>query len=146
MLQFFSFVQKYYKLLLVAILVLIIGVQQYRIKCKDQDILELNVQLTQIKSALDTANDSISTLQYALDDESVKGNQINGMLNKCYADMDNQRQEYAEIENIMNATDEVEPVVEESTTVKEVSHEVPISNATNKLGIDFINKQFSAIE
>lgn len=137
-----AFIMKHTNMIVWVLVAMLVVSQAFVIKDKNSRINELETTLGQTKATLKTCNGSIATLQVAISDEEDRTAKVNGELRKCYADMETIRQGYNEINTIMTAKDD-----EDSSAVKkaEVS-DAPISNATNKLGIGFINKQFSAIE
>ena len=144
MAQIIAFITKHTSSIIWVLMTILVVTQALAIEEKKNRITEMQSELNMSRDALRKCNGSLEMLKVTSADEKKKSIIINTMLTKCYNDMEVIRQGRSEIDSIMDATDD--KTEEQPTEKKEEVNDASISIATNKLGISFINKQFSSIE
>ena len=144
MAQIIAFITRHTGAIIWVLMTVLVVTQALVIQDKKNRIVELQSSLDVSRDALRRCNGSLAMLKATSADEKKKSMVVNSMLTKCYNDMEVIRQGRSEIDSIMDATDD--KTEEQPTEKKEEVNDVSISAATNKLGISFINKQFSSIE
>ena len=144
MAQIIAFITRHTGAIIWVLMAVLVVTQALVIQDKKNQIAELQNTADVSRDALRRCNGSLEVLKATSADEKKKSIIINTMLTKCYNDMEVIRQGRSEIDSIMDATDD--KTEEQPTEKKEEVNDASISVATNKLGISFINKQFSSIE
>jgi len=144
MTQIIAFITKHTGAIIWVLMTVLVVTQALVIQDKKNRIVELQSWLDASHDALRRCNGSLEMLKVTSADEKKKSMVVNSMLTKCYNDMEVIRQGRSEIDSIMDATDD--KTEEQPTEKKEEVNDASISVATNKLGISFINKQFSSVE
>lgn len=144
MAQIIAFITRHTGAIIWVLMAVLVVTQALVIQDKKNQIAELQNTVDVSRDALRRCNGSLEVLKATSADEKKKSIIINTMLTKCYNDMEVIRQGRSEIDSIMDATDD--KTEEQPTEKKEEVNDASISVATNKLGISFINKQFSSIE
>ena len=144
MAQIIAFITRHTGAIIWVLMAVLVVTQALVIQDKKNQIAELQNTADVSRDALRRCNGSLEVLKATSADEKKKSMIINTMLTKCYNDMEVIRQGRSEIDSIMDATDD--KIEEQPTEKKEEVNDASISIATNKLGISFINKQFSSIE
>lgn len=144
MAQIIAFITRHTGAIIWVLVAVLVVTQALVIQDKKNQIAELQNTVDVSRDALRRCNGSLAMLKATSADEKKKSIVINTMLTKCYNDMEVIRQGRSEIDSIMDATDD--KTEEQPTEKKEEVNDASISVATNKLGISFINKQFSSIE
>lgn len=142
MAQIVAFIMKHTNTIIWLLVAILVVSQAFVIKDKNSQLRDLQSQYDTTRMQLRQCNGSLATLKTSSADERKKSMVVNSMLTKCYNDMEVIRQGRSEIDTIMNATDNTE----QSTSKKEEIKNESITDTTNKLGISFINKQFSSVE
>lgn len=142
--HFLSFVKNHWGFLGTAVLCIVIGVQYMIINIKNTTILELNAEITKMKTVIDANNVSINSFESMIVNYNEELESIQDQLAKCNVRMSEQIDDMFTIDRIMECDNT--PIAVE-TTSGEVKPDVkPISNTTETKGIDFINQQFDAIK
>ena len=144
MAQIIAFITRHTGAIIWVLMAVLVVTQALVIQDKKNQIAELQNTVDVSRDALRRCNGSLEMLKVTSADEKKKSMVVNSMLTKCYNDMEVIRQGRSEIDSIMNATDD--KTEEQPTEKKEEVNDASISVTTNKLGISFINKQFSSIE
>ena len=144
MAQIIAFITRHTGVIIWVLMAVLVVTQALVIQDKKNQIAELQNTVDVSRDALRRCNGSLKMLKVTSADEKKKSIIINTMLTKCYNDMEVIRQGRSEIDSIMAATDD--KTEEQPTEKKEEVNDASISVTTNKLGISFINKQFSSIE
>lgn len=144
MAQIIAFITRHTGAIIWVLMAVLVVTQAFVIQDKKNQIAELQNTVDVSRDALRRCNGSLEMLKVTSADEKKKSMVVNSMLTKCYNDMEVIRQGRSEIDSIMDATDD--KTEEQPTEKKEEVNDVSISATTNKLGISFINKQFSSIE
>lgn len=144
MVQIIAFITRHTGAIIWVLMAVLVVTQALVIQDKKNQIAELQNTVDVSRDALRRCNGSLEMLKVTSADEKKKSMVVNSMLTKCYNDMEVIRQGRSEIDSIMDATDD--KTEEQPTEKKEEVNDVSISVTTNKLGISFINKQFSSIE
>lgn len=144
MAQIIAFITRHTGAIIWVLVAVLVVTQALVIEEKKNRITEIQSELNMSRDALRRCNGSLAMLKATSADEKKKSMVVNSMLTKCYNDMEVIRQGRSEIDSIMDATDD--KTEEQPTEKKEEVNDASISVTTNKLGISFINKQFSSIE
>lgn len=144
MAQIIAFITRHTGAIIWVLMAVLVVTQALVIEEKKNRITEIQSELNMSRDALRRCNGSLAMLKATSADEKKKSTVVNSMLTKCYNDMEVIRQGRSEIDSIMDATDD--KTEEQPTEKKEEVNDASISVTTNKLGISFINKQFSSIE
>lgn len=144
MAQIIAFITRHTGAIIWVLMAALVVTQALVIEEKKNRITEIQSELNMSRDALRRCNGSLAMLKATSADEKKKSMVVNSMLTKCYNDMEVIRQGRSEIDSIMDATDD--KTEEQPTEKKEEVNDASISVTTNKLGISFINKQFSSIE
>lgn len=144
MVQIIAFIIRHTGAIIWVLMAVLVVTQAFVIKDKNSQLRDLQSQYDTTRMQLRQCNGSLATLKTSSADERKKSMVVNTMLTKCYNDMEVIRQGRSEIDSIMDATDD--KTEEQPTEKKEEVNDVSISATTNKLGISFINKQFSSVE
>lgn len=144
MAQIIAFIIRHTGAIIWVLMAVLVVTQALVIQDKKNQIAELQNTVDVSRDALRRCNGSLEMLKVTSADEKKKSMVVNSMLTKCYNDMEVIRQGRSEIDSIMDATDD--KTEEQPTKKKEEVNDVSISVTTNKLGISFINKQFSSVE
>lgn len=144
MAQIIAFITRHTGAIIWVLMAVLVVTQAFVIQDKKNQIAELQNTVDVSRDALRRCNGSLEMLKVTSADEKKKSMVVNSMLTKCYNDMEVIRQGRSEIDSIMDATDD--KTEEQPTEKKEEVNDASISVTTNKLGISFINKQFSSIE
>lgn len=144
MAQIIAFITRHTGAIIWILMAVLVVTQALVIEEKKNRITEIQSELNMSRDALRRCNGSLAMLKATSADEKKKSMVVNSMLTKCYNDMEVIRQGRSEIDSIMDATDD--KTEEQPTEKKEEVNDASISVTTNKLGISFINKQFSSIE
>lgn len=144
MAQIIAFITRHTGAIIWVLMAVLVVTQALVIEEKKNRITEIQSELNMSRDALRRCNGSLAMLKATSADEKKKSMVVNSMLTKCYNDMEVIRQGRSEIDSIMDATDD--KTEEQPTEKKEEVNDASISVTTNKLGISFINKQFSSIE
>jgi len=144
MAQIIAFITRHTGAIIWVLVAVLVVTQALVIQDKKNQIAELQNTVDVSRDALRRCNGSLEMLKVTSADEKKKSMMVNSMLTKCYNDMEVIRQGRSEIDSIMDATDD--KTEEQPTEKKEEVNDASISVTTNKLGISFINKQFSSIE
>lgn len=144
MAQIIAFITRHTGAIIWVLMAVLVVTQALVIEEKKNRITEIQSELNMSRDALRRCNGSLAMLKATSADEKKKSTVINTMLTKCYNDMEVIRQGRSEIDSIMAATDD--KTEEQPTEKKEEVNDASISVTTNKLGISFINKQFSSVE
>ena len=144
MAQIIAFITRHTGAIIWVLVAVWVVTQALVIEEKKNRITEIQSELNMSRDALRRCNGSLAMLKATSADEKKKSMVVNSMLTKCYNDMEVIRQGRSEIDSIMDATDD--KTEEQPTEKKEEVNDASISVTTNKLGISFINKQFSSIE
>ena len=144
MAQIIAFITRHTGAIIWVLMAVLVVTQALVIQDKKNQIAELQNTVDVSRDALRRCNGSLEMLKVTSADEKKKSMVVNSMLTKCYNDMEVIRQGRSEIDSIMDATDD--KTEEQPTEKKEEVNDASISVTTNKLGISFINKQFSFVE
>lgn len=144
MAQIIAFITRHTGAIIWVLVAVLVVTQAFVIQDKKNQIAELQNTVDVSRDALRRCNGSLEMLKVTSADEKKKSMMVNSMLTKCYNDMEVIRQGRSEIDSIMDATDD--KTEEQPTEKKEEVNDASISVTTNKLGISFINKQFSSVE
>jgi len=144
MAQIIAFITRHTGTIIWVLMAVLVVTQAFVIQDKKNQIAELQNTVDVSRDALRRCNGSLEMLKVTSADEKKKSMVVNSMLTKCYNDMEVIRQGRSEIDSIMDATDD--KTEEQPTEKKEEVNDASISVTTNKLGISFINKQFSSVE
>lgn len=144
MVQIIAFITRHTGAIIWVLMAVLVVTQALVIQDKKNQIAELQNTVDVSRDALRRCNGSLEMLKVTSADEKKKSMVVNSMLTKCYNDMEVIRQGRSEIDSIMDATDD--KTEEQPTEKKEEVNDASISVTTNKLGISFINKQFSSVE
>lgn len=144
MAQIIAFITRHTGAIIWVLMAVLVVTQAFVIQDKKNQIAELQNTVDVSRDALRRCNGSLEMLKVTSADEKKKSMVVNSMLTKCYNDMEVIRQGRSEIDSIMDATDD--KTEEQPTEKKEEVNDASISVTTNKLGISFINKQFSSVE
>lgn len=144
MAQIIAFITRHTGAIIWVLMAVLVVTQALVIQDKKNQIAELQNTVDVSRDALRRCNGSLEMLKVTSADEKKKSMVVNSMLTKCYNDMEVIRQGRSEIDSIMDATDD--KTEEQPTEKKEEVNDASISVTTNKLGISFINKQFSSVE
>lgn len=144
MAQIIAFITRHTGAIIWVLVAVLVVTQALVIQDKKNQIAELQNTVDVSRDALRRCNGSLEMLKVTSADEKKKSMMVNSMLTKCYNDMEVIRQGRSEIDSIMDATDD--KTEEQPTEKKEEVNDASISVTTNKLGISFINKQFSSVE
>lgn len=144
MAQIIAFITRHTGAIIWVLVAVLVVTQALVIQDKKNQIAELQNTVDVSRDALRRCNGSLEMLKVTSADEKKKSMVVNSMLTKCYNDMEVIRQGRSEIDSIMDATDD--KTEEQPTEKKEEVNDASISVTTNKLGISFINKQFSSVE
>lgn len=144
MAQIIAFITRHTGAIIWVLMAVLVVTQALVIEEKKNRITEIQSELNMSRDALRRCNGSLAMLKATSADEKKKSMVVNSMLTKCYNDMEVIRQGRSEIDSIMDATDD--KTEEQPTEKKEEVNDASISVTTNKLGISFINKQFSSVE
>lgn len=144
MVQIIAFITRHTGAIIWVLMAVLVVTQALVIQDKKNQIAELQNTVDVSRDALRRCNGSLEMLKVTSADEKKKSMVVNSMLTKCYNDMEVIRQGRSEIDSIMGATDD--KTEEQPTEKKEEVNDASISVTTNKLGISFINKQFSSVE
>ena len=144
MAQIIAFITRHTGAIIWVLMAVLVVTQALVIQDKKNQIAELQNTVDVSRDALRRCNGSLEVLQATSADEKKKSIIINTMLKKRKKKKEVIRQGRSEIDSIMDATDD--KTEEQPTEKKEEVNDASISVATNKLGISFINKQFSSIE
>jgi hypothetical protein len=138
---------KYWKLVGVGILLLIIGIEYWMLNSKEAAINDLTADNYNLGIIIKAKDASIRSYEQKLLDDKDEITAVNNQLNHCTTRLAAQVNDLIAIDNIMESTDEpviVEPINE--TTEVKPNATPTITNTTQSKGIDFINSQFDAIK
>lgn len=142
---FLLYFKQYWKLLGIAVLLLIIGYEYITINNKNNTIKDLKHDIEQLNLEISAKDVSINSYKTAVTDYDSKLNSINSQLKNCNDRLLTQVNDLHTIDEIMDSKDE--PAACEITKPMEVTKNVnQITNSTQSKGIDFINQQFDTIK
>lgn len=142
---FLLYFKQYWKLLGIAVLLLIIGYEYITINNKNNTIKDLKYEIEQLNLEISAKDVSINSYKTAVTDYDSKLNSINVQLKNCNDRLLTQVNDLLTIDEIMESKDE--PEVCEITKPTEVTKNAnQITNSTERKGIDFINQQFDTIK
>ena len=108
-------------------------------------------QCDELQTAYTELSNKYTALQASAELQQTQLKSTNLLLNEAYANLDKRTQDMMEIDSIMESTEPVELSKEESsdtsdsTKTKEESYE-PITTKQNMAGIQFIHRQYDALQ